>query len=68
MSLPSVFVIELPLKVEWFVCCRYYVEGTTDPLWEDWFYCYDLGVQLVPVIKTYVFIASAYVQVDSKLM
>ena len=31
---------------------RYYVEGSTDPLWEEWFYCYDLGTQLGPVIKT----------------
>jgi len=30
---------------------RYYVEGTTDPLWEEWFHCYDLGTQLGPVIK-----------------
>ena len=30
---------------------RYYVEGSTDPLWEEWFYCYDLGTQLGPVIK-----------------
>lgn len=30
---------------------RYYVENTTDILWEEWFYCYDLGVQLGPVIK-----------------
>ena len=30
---------------------RYYVENTTDILWEEWFYCYDLGIQLGPVIK-----------------
>ncbi len=30
---------------------RYYVDGTVDPLWEEWFYCYDLGTQLGPVIK-----------------
>ena len=32
-------------------CCRYYVDGTLDPLWEEWFYCYDLATQLDPVIK-----------------
>lgn len=32
---------------------RYYVEGATDPLWEKWFYCYDLGTQLAPVIKSF---------------
>ena len=30
---------------------RYYIDGTTDILWEEWFHCYDLGVQLGPVIK-----------------
>lgn len=32
---------------------RYYVEGTTESLFERWFYCDDLGVQLVPVIKEF---------------
>ena len=32
---------------------RYYMDGTVEPLWEEWFYCYDLGVQLGPVIKRY---------------
>lgn len=31
---------------------RYYVEGTTDTLWEHWFHCTDLGTQLGPIIKT----------------
>lgn len=32
---------------------RYYVDGTNESLFERWFYCDDLGVQLVPVIKEY---------------
>ncbi|KAI6649774.1 3-hydroxyanthranilate 3,4-dioxygenase-like [Oopsacas minuta] len=32
---------------------RYYQEGSTDILWEKWFYCYDLGKQLGPVIGEY---------------
>lgn len=34
-------------------CLRYFVEGTTKSLFERWFYCDDLGTQLVPVIKEY---------------
>uniref|UniRef100_A0A7N6AQE8 3-hydroxyanthranilate 3,4-dioxygenase n=1 Tax=Anabas testudineus TaxID=64144 RepID=A0A7N6AQE8_ANATE len=34
-------------------CLRYYVENTTDILFERWFYCQDLGTQLVPVIKEF---------------
>uniref|UniRef100_A0A3P9A7P8 3-hydroxyanthranilate 3,4-dioxygenase n=1 Tax=Esox lucius TaxID=8010 RepID=A0A3P9A7P8_ESOLU len=34
-------------------CLRYYVEGTTEPLFEKWFYCEDLGTQLVPVIQEF---------------
>lgn len=34
-------------------CLRYYVENTTDILFEKWFYCQDLGTQLVPVIKEF---------------
>lgn len=32
---------------------RYYVDDTTESLFEKWFYCDDLGVQLVPVIKEF---------------
>lgn len=38
---------------------RYYCPGTekggeeTQPLWEKWFHCHDLGQQLGPVIKEY---------------
>ncbi|XP_033835542.1 3-hydroxyanthranilate 3,4-dioxygenase [Periophthalmus magnuspinnatus] len=34
-------------------CLRYYVENTTDLLFERWFYCQDLGTQLVPVIREF---------------
>ena len=33
---------------------RYYVDGTTDILWEEWFHCIDLGTELGPIIKTQV--------------
>ncbi|XP_051270648.1 3-hydroxyanthranilate 3,4-dioxygenase [Dicentrarchus labrax] len=32
-------------------CLRYYVDNTTNTLFERWFYCQDLGTQLVPIIK-----------------
>ncbi|XP_077995264.1 3-hydroxyanthranilate 3,4-dioxygenase-like [Glandiceps talaboti] len=32
---------------------RYFVEGTTDSLYEKWFHCTDLGSQLGPVIKAF---------------
>lgn len=32
---------------------RYFVEGTTDSLFERWFYCEDLGTQLGPIIKEF---------------
>lgn len=34
-------------------CVRYFVDGTTDTLYEEWFYCADLGIQLGPLIKRY---------------
>ncbi|XP_022372133.1 3-hydroxyanthranilate 3,4-dioxygenase [Enhydra lutris kenyoni] len=32
---------------------RYYVEDTTDVLFEKWFYCEDLGTQLAPIIQEF---------------
>ncbi|KAL2083760.1 hypothetical protein ACEWY4_021533 [Coilia grayii] len=32
---------------------RYYVDNSTDILWERWFYCQNLGTQLVPIIKEF---------------
>ncbi|KAG9344560.1 hypothetical protein JZ751_011231 [Albula glossodonta] len=32
-------------------CLRYYVEKSTEVLFERWFYCENLGTQLVPVIQ-----------------
>ncbi|XP_019945431.1 3-hydroxyanthranilate 3,4-dioxygenase [Paralichthys olivaceus] len=34
-------------------CLRYYVDNTIDILFEKWFYCQDLGTQLVPIIKEF---------------
>ncbi|XP_051935776.1 3-hydroxyanthranilate 3,4-dioxygenase [Hippocampus zosterae] len=34
-------------------CLRYYVDNTTDILFEKWFYCEDLGTQLVPIIREF---------------
>lgn len=34
-------------------CLRYYVENSTNILFERWFYCEDLGTQLVPVIQEF---------------
>ncbi|KAJ8248323.1 hypothetical protein GJAV_G00240790 [Gymnothorax javanicus] len=40
----------LPSEID---CLRYYVENSTDLLFERWFHCTDLGTQLVPVIKEF---------------
>lgn len=32
---------------------RYYVDNTTDTLYEKWFHCKDLGTELVPIIKEF---------------
>ncbi|KTF81804.1 hypothetical protein cypCar_00031633 [Cyprinus carpio] len=32
---------------------RYFVDNSTDVLFERWFYCENLGTQLVPIIKEY---------------
>ncbi|XP_058507836.1 3-hydroxyanthranilate 3,4-dioxygenase [Solea solea] len=34
-------------------CLRYYVDNTTDILFEKWFYCQNLGTQLVPIITEF---------------
>ncbi|KAL4641188.1 3-hydroxyanthranilate 3,4-dioxygenase [Arapaima gigas] len=34
-------------------CLRYYVDNSTDILFEKWFYCEDLGTQLVPIIQEF---------------
>ncbi|XP_017293451.1 3-hydroxyanthranilate 3,4-dioxygenase isoform X1 [Kryptolebias marmoratus] len=34
-------------------CLRYYVDDTTDILFERWFYCKDLGTELIPIIKEF---------------
>lgn len=32
---------------------RYFVEGSTEVLYEKWFYCADLGTQLGPMIRKF---------------
>ncbi|XP_062256699.1 3-hydroxyanthranilate 3,4-dioxygenase-like [Platichthys flesus] len=40
-------------------CLRYHVDNTTDILFEKWFYCQNLGTQLVPIIKEF-FLSDQY--------
>ena len=47
------FVIErerLPNEVDGL---RFYIDGTTEPLFERWFHCENLGTQLQPIIEEY---------------
>lgn len=32
-------------------CVRWFVPSTSDVLYEKWFHCKDLGVELIPLIK-----------------
>lgn len=32
---------------------RWFVPNSTDPLYEKWFHCKDLGIELIPLIKNY---------------
>ncbi|XP_026858382.1 3-hydroxyanthranilate 3,4-dioxygenase isoform X2 [Electrophorus electricus] len=34
-------------------CLRYYVDHSTDILFEHWFYCENLGTQLIPIIEKF---------------
>ncbi|XP_037072059.1 3-hydroxyanthranilate 3,4-dioxygenase-like [Pollicipes pollicipes] len=34
-------------------CLRYFAGDTTETLWERWFYCVDLGLELGPVIREF---------------
>uniref|UniRef100_A0A665TZU3 3-hydroxyanthranilate 3,4-dioxygenase n=1 Tax=Echeneis naucrates TaxID=173247 RepID=A0A665TZU3_ECHNA len=34
-------------------CLRYYVDNSTDILFERWFHCKNLGTELVPIIKEF---------------
>ncbi|XP_054154128.1 3-hydroxyanthranilate 3,4-dioxygenase-like [Oppia nitens] len=40
------------LKEEW-DALRYFVDNSTDILYERWFYCQDLGSQLAPIIQEF---------------
>ncbi|XP_059929068.1 3-hydroxyanthranilate 3,4-dioxygenase-like isoform X1 [Gadus macrocephalus] len=42
--------MRLPTETD---CLRYYVDNSTDILFERWFFCQNLGTQLVPIIKEF---------------
>ncbi|XP_072018953.1 3-hydroxyanthranilate 3,4-dioxygenase-like [Amphiura filiformis] len=46
-------VLERERALEELDALRYFVEGTTESLYEEWFHVEDLGTQLAPVIKRY---------------
>ena len=46
-------VIERERSADEMDCLRYFVGETTEPLFERWFYCDDLGTQLPPVIREF---------------
>ncbi|XP_013777185.1 3-hydroxyanthranilate 3,4-dioxygenase-like isoform X2 [Limulus polyphemus] len=48
------FVAERDRKPEELDCLRYFVDNTTEVLFERWFYCEDLGRQLAPIIQEYI--------------
>jgi len=45
------FVIERERKKDELDGLRWYCEKCKETVYEEWFYCYDLGAQLVPIIK-----------------
>lgn len=45
---------------------RYHIKGTTIPLFERWFYCEDLGTQLIPIIQEYFDSEECATQVPTK--
>jgi len=46
-------VIERERALDEIDALRYYTSDQSNILWEEWFHCYDLGVQLKPVINAY---------------
>lgn len=46
-------VLERERAIEELDALRYFVDGTTESLYEEWFHVEDLGTQLAPVIKRY---------------